>query len=167
MIYAYYIKGNNILPINKQTELKDAYILIDYNLEQSINKININQNSKKLNIVEFLKQDINLSYFKNIKFFNQKDKGDNNIELPKIVLLELEEKIGIIKLLTLKNEVYILEKFFSNISIKMEKEIIFKADNYYKIFKQNEVYKIDNPYRLPKYKLWEYNNEYEIIFFEK
>lgn len=167
MIYAYYIKSNNILPINKQTELKDAYILIDYNLEQSINKININKNSKKLNISEFLKQDINLSYFKNIKFFNQKDKGDNNIELPKIVLLELEEKIGIIKLLTLKNEVYILEKFFSNISIKMEKEIIFKADNYYKIFKQNEVYKIDNPYRLPKYKLWEYNNEYEIIFFEK
>ena len=52
MIYAYYIKGNNILPINKQTELKDAYILIDYNLEQSINKININQNSKKLNIVD-------------------------------------------------------------------------------------------------------------------
>lgn len=167
MIYAYYIKSNNILPINKQTELKDAYILIDYNLEQSINKININKNSKKLNISEFLKQDINLSYFKNIKFFKQKDKGDNNMEFPKIVLLELEEKIGIIKLLTLKNEVYILEKFFSNISIKMEKEIIFKADNYYKIFKQNEVYKIDNPYRLPKYKLWEYNKEHEIIFFEK
>lgn len=166
MIYAYNEKNNQILPITKQTELNEVYILIDCNLKQNVdNKATLN--SKNQTITEFLKQDVSFKQLKNLKFFNLDSKYNKNIEFPKSVLLELEEKIGIIKLLTLKNEVYILEKFFSNMSIAVQNEIIFKSNNYFKLFKQNQVQGIDNIYKFPKYKLWEYHSDYEVIFFEK
>lgn len=166
MIYAYNGKNNQILPITKQTELNEAYILIDCNLKQNVdNKATLN--SKNQTITEFLKQDVSFKQLKNLKFFNLDSNYNKNIEFPKAVLLELEEKLGIIKLLTLKNEVYILEKFFSNMSIAVQNEIIFKSNNYFKLFKQNQVQGIDNVYKFPKYKLWEYHSDYEVIFFEK
>ncbi len=166
MIYVYNAKNNQISPIARQIELNDAYILMDCNLKQNIDN-EVSFNFKNQNISEFLKQDISFKQLKNLKFFNWNNKYDKNTELPKAVLLELEEKIGIIRFLTLKNEVYILEKFFSNMSIAMQKEIVLKLNNYFKIFKQNQVHKIDNIYKFPEYKLWEYHNDYEVVFFEK
>lgn len=168
MIYLYDENQNKISPISKTNDLNNIYILIDYDVRVNLNKANSSRNFKNMNIWEVLNQEVSFKVFKNMKRCRGGDgKYNSNIIIPEIVILELKEKIGIFKLLTLKNEVYILEEFFSNMSLKTENTIIFKSKNEFKIFKQKEMHKIDNIYKFPKYKLWQYNDDYEIIFLKK
>lgn len=168
MIYAYNENQNKISPIRKTNDLNNICILIDDESGIKPNKENSIRKSKNMNIWEVLNQEVSFKVFKNMKLCRFLDeKYNSNITIPEIVILELQEKIGIFKLLTLKNEVYILEEFFSNMSLENENVVIFKSKNNFKIFKQKEIRKIDNIYKFPKYKLWEYQDDYEIIFLKK
>lgn len=162
MIYVYNksqeIK-NNIAPMNK-ANYKNSIILLDEELEIKYFEIKHNKQLR-----DILNKKIEPDILKNIVISKKNKNCKTTVSISKKIMSEFKAQIGIFKILKLENEIYMLNEFFTNMSLKYKQNIVFKSKNEFRIFEDSKVYIVDNIYAYPKYKLWEYNEDYELKFY--
>lgn len=163
MIYLYKENYKTIELLNK-SNFKTGTILIedDIKLEKKQNK-KIN-NTK--DIKAMLNTEINFKSLNRYKVLRNYKEYKVEVEFSEDIINEFIKSIGILKLVKLNNEVYILDDFFMKKSAEDEKIIIFKNKSRFKIFVKDKIYFTESIYKFSKYELWKYENDYELIFFD-
>lgn len=150
---------NNIAPINKDN-YKTSIILVDEELEIKHFEIKHNRN-----LFDILNQKIEPNILKSIVISKKNKNYKTTVSISQKIMSEFRAQIGIFQILKLENEIYILNEFFTNMSLEYKQNIVFKNKNEFRIFEDSEVYIVDNIYAYPKYKLWEYGEDYELKFY--
>lgn len=150
---------NNIAPINKDN-YKTSIILVDEELEIKHFEIKHNRN-----LFEILNQKIEPNILKSIVISKKNKNYKTTVSISQKIMSELRYHIGVFKILKLKNEIYILNDFFTSMSLKYKQNIVFKSKNEFRIFEDSKIYIVDNIYAYSKYKLWQYSEEYEVKFY--
>lgn len=167
MIYAYNkfqeIK-NNIAPMNK-ANYKNSIILLDEELEIKYFEIKHFEIKHNKQLRDILNKKIEPDILKNIVISKKNKNCKTTVSISQKIMSEFRAQIGIFQILKLENEIYILNEFFTNMSLEYKQNIVFKSKNEFRIFEDSEVYIVDNIYAYPKYKLWEYGEDYELKFY--
>lgn len=163
MIYVYEEDYKTINMVNKSNFKKGIILIEDYiKLEKKQNK---RLNNIK-DIKNILNKEINFKSLNIHKVSRNYKEYKLEVEFSNDIINEFIKSIGILELVKLKSEVYILDDFFMKKSIKDEKVIIFKNKNRFKIFVKDKIYFTESIYKFSKYELWKYENDYELIFFD-
>lgn len=125
-----------------------------------------------VNILKILKSDVS---FKRNKIYSDKDsyriklrnEKKRSIKIPEEVVSQLIRRLGLIKVLRLKNPVYTVEEFLKELSTGTEKQIILKTKTDYRTITNSEMVIIGNIYDKPEMKLWEHQEENKLIFMQR
>ncbi|MGL5256637.1 MAG: hypothetical protein ACRC76_06325 [Proteocatella sp.] len=165
MIYVYEEGYSSIKLINKYN-FRKGIILIDDDIKLQ-KKQNKNKKIANVNDIKaFLNKEINVKSLNKNKISRSYKDYKLEAEFSDHTIKEFIKAVGLLELAKLKNEVYILDDFFMNKSVEDNKIIIFKNKARFKIFIKDKICFTENVYKFSKYKLWKYENEYELIFFD-
>lgn len=163
-IYTYNIDNEEIEILERDNLDKNIIIVDDDEV-----KFEINQSFTRQRMLELLKTNIKFKNPKNdskklmYNMYSRNGKNIQNVKIPKEVIAELIHTLGLIRLIRLKNQVYTVEGFLKEINKDLDKNVIFKTQDIYRMLEDGHLVIINNIYDYPKIKLWEHQDENKLI----